>query len=295
MELDRLERLFSSEDPREVEKVYSFDRDTIVKWMKERPSPEFRVKEVEGDEEVVVVIPTADLKGDKAREASSVFSPLHVVLVESKGPLFNYSKSVNLGIMKAMERSPKWVVVSNDDVHGRDNVSKLLDGLSTSTKGMVMASPSFYHTYKVSLIEMKPYFLKGMNLIGKIGRLPPAEVYSYLAMRYGGRLGVKTLTVIDSMLGPMKRIAGEVKDSLVNVGSFMVLNRRVINGNVLDETFVNGYEDVYLSMKMRDDCEVIDFKIDEERGASLGFGKLRFFKSFVNEVYLNSLLWTKTS
>jgi len=292
MELDRIEKLFSSDDPKEVEKVYTFDREEILTWMKNRPSPEFKVKEIEGKEgEVVVVIPTADSSGAKAREASSVFFPLHVILVESKGPLFNYSKSVNLGIMKAMESSPKWVVVSNDDIHRKDGASKLLDCLSTSTKGMVMASPSSYHTYKVSLIEMKPYFLRGMNLIGKVAKLPPAEVYSYLAMRYGKRLGVKTMTVIDSMLGPMKRMAGEVRDSIINAGSFMILNRRVIRGKVLDETFVNGYEDVYLSMKMRDDYEVIDFKVEEDRGASLGFGKLRFYKSFVNEVYLNYLLW----
>ncbi len=57
----------------------------------------------------------------------------------------------------------------------------------------------------------------------------------------------------------------------------MVLNRRVINGKVFDETFINGYEDV--SMKMRNDMEIVNFRIDEERGASLGFGKLRFYRS----------------
>ena len=35
---------------------------------------------------------------------------------------------------------------------------------------------------------------------------------------------------------------------------------------------------------------VIKYKIDEERGASLGFGEARFVRTFVNEIYLNYLL-----
>lgn len=43
-------------------------------------------------------------------------------------------------------------------------------------------------------------------------------------------------------------------------------------------------------MKMREDLEIIKFRINEDRGSSLGFNKIRFLKLFVNEVYMNYLL-----
>jgi GT2 family glycosyltransferase len=290
MEFHMIEDMFSSEDPSIVEKIYSLDRNTIIEWMRKRDTAPMKVWQT-GNDDIAVVVPTADVKSARAKEVMRIFSGAKIVMVESKGRFFNYARSVNKGVSVALESSPRWVVISNDDVHGVDDFKKLKDELSTSSKGMVLAKPSRYHSYKVSLIEVKPYFLKGMNFIGKLMKIPPAEVYSYLQMKYGAKLGVKTLTIIDSMIGLMRNFAGEVKDSFVNAGSFMVLNRRAINGKVFDETFINGYEDVYLSMKMRNDIEIVNFRIKEERGASLGFGKLRFYRLFVNEVYFNYLLW----
>ncbi len=288
---ESLEELFSSNEPELVERVYSLGRDKIISWMRRRKRAKIEFSETEGDAEVVVVVPTANARGCRAREVVEVFNPLRVIFVESNGPLFNYAMSVNAGVSRALNYSPKWIVISNDDVHGRDPAKKLLDELSTTDKGLVMASSSSYHTYPVSLIEVRPYFLKGMKFIGKALRLPPAEVYADLTLRYGKALGIRTLTVINSMLGPLKKVAGEVKMEVINAGSFMVVNRRVANEKLLDETFINGYEDVLFSMKMKDDFEVIQFDIDEERGGSLGFGKMRFLKAYVNEVYLNYLLW----
>ncbi|TRM88316.1 hypothetical protein DJ529_05570, partial [Sulfolobus sp. C3] len=119
---------------------------------------------------------------------------------------------------------------------------------------------------------------------------PPAEVYGYLLNKYGENLKIKHVVLINSMVGPFIKLSGEIIDSFLNAGSFLILNRRVINGKVFDETFINGYEDVYLSMKMREDLEIIKFRINEDRGSSLGFNKIRFLKLFVNEVYMNYLL-----
>jgi hypothetical protein len=76
--------------------------------------------------------------------------------------------------------------------------------------------------------------------------------------------------MVDSMVDPFIKFAGLVEDSFLNAGSFMALNRRVIDGKVFDETFINGYEDVHLSMRLRDDANVVNFRIRQERGPSLG-------------------------
>ncbi|TRM84012.1 hypothetical protein DJ522_05520 [Sulfolobus sp. F3] len=273
-----------------MERVYQFDRDSIIKWMKNRPSAEIKVIKDNTENDVVVVIPTMDVNSGRARQAKSIFSPLPIVFVESRGKFFNYARSVNLGVLKAIESHPKWVVISNDDMHKVDNATKLIDELSTATKGMVLASPSSYHTYRVSIVKPISDFVRVMHIIGKIFHLPPAEVYGYLLNKYGENLKIKHVVLINSMVGPFIKLSGEIIDSFLNAGSFLILNRRVINGKVFDETFINGYEDVYLSMKMREDLEIIKFRINEDRGSSLGFNKIRFLKLFVNEVYMNYLL-----
>ncbi len=287
-----IETYYSSEDPRKIERVYQFSRDSIIAWMKNRPSAEIKVIKDNTENDVVVVIPTINVNSERAKEAKSVFSPLPVIFVESSGNFFNYARSVNLGILKAMESYPKWVIISNDDVHKVDNTTKLIDELSTATKGMVLASPSSYHTYRVSIVRPNSNFVKVMHVIGKIFRLPPAEVYGYLINKYAVNLKIKHVVLINSMVGPFMKFSGEIVDSFINAGSFLILNRRAINGKVFDETFINGYEDVYLSMKMRNDLEIINYRINEDRGGSLGFNKIRFLRLFVNEVYMNYILKT---
>ncbi|MEM3860085.1 MAG: hypothetical protein QW478_11905 [Candidatus Micrarchaeaceae archaeon] len=83
--------------------------------MKERPKGRAEIIEVEGDKEIIVVIPTADFNGKYAKECrENIFKGLHIIFVESgfpKDPYFNYAHNCNVGIKKAMEYNPKWIVV----------------------------------------------------------------------------------------------------------------------------------------------------------------------------------------
>ncbi|ABP95241.1 MULTISPECIES: hypothetical protein [Metallosphaera] len=281
---EEIERLFRG-SPEDVKTIYSrFSREDIIKWMRERPSADMRFVEVEGDKEVIVVVPTANASGELARRTRSHFAGLHLVFVESNGPLFNYARSVNAGVNLGLSYDPKWVVISNDDLTRVEGVSKLKDQLSTvSNADLVMASPSSYHTYPVLLMEPKSWFIKGMGVFGKMFRMPPAKVYGEL-LAFREKLGIRYVTMIESMVGPMAKVAGK-SIRVLNAGSFAVIRPR---RSPLDETFINSHEDLVLSMTSR--YTVIKYKIDEERGASLGFGEARFVRTFVNEIYLNYLL-----
>ncbi|WP_062512037.1 hypothetical protein [Sulfolobus acidocaldarius] len=273
------------------ERVYEIgDRERILKWMASRPRAKTEIKVIGGkDSEVVVVIPTANFER-VSRELRKIYSDLTLVFVLSSGPYFNYATSVNHGIQFALkEFHPKWIVVSNDDVLEAENPSKLVEELSTTDRSLVFAKPSSYHTYKVSIIKFNRSYLKVMKNICKIFRIPPAEVYGSLTLKYGEKLRISKLTVIDSML-KAKKFAGEVVKEVVNGGSFMVINRRIVSDKVFDETFINGYEDVFLSLKHEKDTEIIDYQLREKRGMSLGFDKIRFVRLYVNEVYFNYLM-----
>src|SRR5579859_4724274 len=74
-----------------------------------------------GRDDVAVVVPTASHTGpvfpgfvDSLHR--SMDPPPTMIVVESAGPGFNFSRSINAGIGAALARSPKWVILSNDDI-----------------------------------------------------------------------------------------------------------------------------------------------------------------------------------
>jgi len=287
MDETEIERRFTSGSLQDIVSIYAeATQEDIVRWMKNRKTAEIKIHEIEGDSEVVVVIPTANVKSELARKVAKIYKGLHIIFVESNGQYFNYARSVNYGVKHSLSLLPKWVVISNDDVTFIEDVKKLKDELSTVSTNteLVMASASNYHTYPVVLVKPNEYFIQGMKFIGKMFRLPAAEVYGEV-LKYRERLGVEVVTMIKSMVGPMLKFAGEVKGEFINAGSFMIVKPKE---KIMDETFINSHEDLYLSMTSR--YEIIDYDVKEMRGASLGFGKIRFARTFVNEIYLNYLM-----
>lgn len=282
---EEIEKLYNG-SLKEIISIYEkFERDDIISWMKERPSADMRIYEVEGDKDVVVVIPTANVKSELARKVMELYKGLHIVFVESNGQYFNYARSVNYGIEWAEKNySPDRIVISNDDVTKADSVDKLRDELSTTSKDLVMASKSTYHTYEILLVNPYTEFLKGMRIFGKAFNFAPAEIYGELLLSFKEKFNINAVTLIKNMLGPMWRFSGNIKRIATNAGSFAIIKK----GIRLNDIFINSHEDVVLSLTH--DFEIINYKIKEMRGASLGFNKTRFAKMFVNEIYFNYLL-----
>ncbi|ARM75588.1 glycosyltransferase family 2 protein [Acidianus manzaensis] len=283
MNSEEIEKLYRG-SIKELYTLYSkASKDDILNWMNSRPSAEMKFVEVEGDKEIVVVIPTANAFGEFASHVKKLYKGLQIIFVESNGPLFNYARSVNAGIKEAIKYKPRWIVISNDDIIRIESIEKLKDELSTvSNVELVMASKSDYHTYNVLIINPKDWFIKGMRAFGKIANLAPAKVYGEI-LKYRGKLGVKYITIIQKMV-PFSKYIGKGIVTL-NCGSFAIVKPKE---NLMDPTFINSHEDLLLSLSYKH--EIINFKLKEKKGASLGFGELRFAKIFVNEIYFNYLI-----
>ena len=104
----------------------------LIKWMKERPKGNCKIREIDGYKEIIIVIPTVDTDAKFARNCQeSIFKGLHIIFMESghNNFYFNFAHNCNLGLRKAMECNPKWVVVSNNDMYKIDAVSVLIDNL----------------------------------------------------------------------------------------------------------------------------------------------------------------------
>ena len=175
--VDYRNNYFTSDDPRKIIEFYnSFEnRDQLIQWMKERPKGVATIHEVEGDRDIIVVIPTADFNGNFAKECrNNIFKGLHMVFVESAeipDPYFNGAHNVNIGIKKAMEYNPKWIVFSGDDMVKVDDNAVLkrgLNNLDNEKIGLVYAyPPSDYHSLKNAVV--KPRLIRSIIHIGLQG------------------------------------------------------------------------------------------------------------------------------
>ena len=119
--VDYRNNYFTSDDPNKIIEFYnSFgNRDQLIQWMRERPKGVANIHEVDGDKEIIVVIPTADFNGKYAKECrENIFKGLHMVFVESGGRVdfyFNFAHNCNVGLKKAMDYNPKYIIFTADD------------------------------------------------------------------------------------------------------------------------------------------------------------------------------------
>lgn len=266
------DRLFNSSDQRDIPKFYdSFsDKEAIIEWMKERPKGRSEIIEVDGDKDIIVVIPTQDFNGKYAKECrNSIFKGLHLIFVESgfpSDPYFNYSHNCNLGIKKAMEYDPKWVVISNDDMYKVDDVQTLktkLHRLNSKDVGYVFVSRAAYHS-TIAFVS-KRTLLRSLLLFIR-GSLERKE------LRLEKKFGINL--VVGSSNFPYSIIYSH-KSKLRYMGAFSILSHRLIrtlNGTVFDETFISGAEDLDLSLRLRNSSEFVSAEIDYKIGSFVGKG-----------------------
>ncbi|NON61661.1 hypothetical protein [Acidianus sp. RZ1] len=139
-----IDELFLSSDPSTVYKFFdSFQSaEELIKWMRSRPKADVNIKVERGKyEDIVVVIPTADINGHYAKEIRKIYEGLTLVFVESRGKYFNFAHSVNEGVKEAMSLSPSWVIISNDDMIGVDSSEKLVSELKRVQEYDVIFTP----------------------------------------------------------------------------------------------------------------------------------------------------------
>ena len=292
--IDYRNNYFMSSDPNKIVEFYNGfeNRDQLINWMTERAKGIANIHEVDGEKNIIVVIPTANFSGKYAIECKeNIFKGLHLIFVES-GEIpdfyFNYAHNCNIGIRKAMEYNPKWIIVSNDDMKKIDDVTILkreLLSLDSSTfdavfvrtenklpkKGKI-ARPNFF--YKFTQILRFKYFSKERKEIREkfhIFYLPvPLSTVAYKYLFTGG----KTMLVF--------------KDLIILSLNF-VKNEDCI---VFDETFINDSEDNDLAIRLRNRGKTtsINYSIKSIGAISLGISVNRLLRSLASEAYLNDKL-----
>jgi len=296
--VDYRNNLFTSNDPKKIMEFYDgFDnRDQLIQWMRERPKGVSYIHEVEGDKDIIVVIPTADFNGKYAGECrDNIFKGLHMVFVESGigNFYFNYAHNCNVGIKRAMAYNPKWVVVSNDDMYKIDDstvLRKQLESIDHSKVKTVFTSSSNYHSRPMLIASPRVIYNILLALFSIPSRKWRIQKQTYdLLTKYNYKvfypIGDYQYSSLDE--NGMRWFASNLLDRLCFKGIHRFINSlsfgiysgvyiKKMHGMLLEETYINEMEDtdisVRLSREMNNETAFIKFKIGECIGSSIGNG-----------------------
>jgi hypothetical protein len=281
--------------------------------MKERPKVVATVHEVEGDKEIIVVIPTADFDGKYAKECrENIFKGLHIVFVESGGRgdfYFNIAHNVNVGIRKAMEYNPKWIVMSNDDMEKIDDVEllrKQLETIDNKQVDVIYSTPSYgYHSTPVKLI-----FPNRVGMFIYTRRMFKDQYNSISSLVKKLKLNL-IFTPIDTSNGESPKITKKdwiginvltkflfhrTRIRFVQLGAFGIFSRNFVfktGGIVFDENFINSCEDMGLSYRILTEGRFtakIRYNIKPMVGTTMGNNMNRDLRAIISRFYLYSIV-----
>lgn len=134
-----------------------------------------KIEVIEGNEKIVVVVPTASIESQTAKrflrsiELNVPFPTL--VFVESSGDEFHFSKSINEGIRQGFLFEPDYVLLSNDDVYAKSPnwIYRLIDNFGQtpeigyvvphlvrtdgSNADPLIHMPSYWNAYFILLVN----------------------------------------------------------------------------------------------------------------------------------------------
>jgi len=282
-ELDELNRLFTSKNVGDIIKFYDrFENaNQLVEWMKKRPSAPMKIYEVEGDKDIVIVIPTADHNGEYAKNcANEIFKGQQIVFVESNGPFFNYSRSCNFGLDKALKYEPKWIIISNDDIIQADKIFELktfLSNLNYNQQFLILPDNNRWNTF--SLRKMSTLYNLFESLKGY-------SDYIQLLERFGCHYNPFSFSSKFSIKQKLRQITIKffTKEILTMKfsGDFMIFNMNAI------KLITNKYNEFYIKVKLLNiNIFQSNYKINALVSGTLGKGIAKSYKGIVGSSYFN--------
>lgn len=302
-----LDELFFSRDLSSIYKFFDAfqNAEQLVKWMKERPKANVNIEVEKGNhEDIVVVIPTADVNGHYAKEIRKVFKGLTIVFVESKGTFFNFAHSVNEGVKEALTLSPSFIIISNDDMIGEDGPNVLITELrKVKDYDVIFTQESTYHSIPVYICKFRRGIYTLLTYYAKFVYGSPIDIKYKLSLRRKLRIDFEIFGKIienKSKSNFIKYIDIESKllcnktARIINGGSFMIFNTDFVSRlpYLMDETYINTFEDVDLYFRIftqyKPKMKRINFQIKDIISGSLGRDEVRGYKrALMNQTYFN--------
>jgi len=294
--VDYKNNYFISSNPKDIIHFYEGfeNREELIDWMRERPKGSYEIKEVAGEKDIILVIPTTDFEGEHAKICrEEIFKGLHIIFVVSgKGNnYFNYAHNCNLGIKKAMGYNPKWIILSNDDMYKVDAVDVLINELKNTDNSKIMMC-------YVKLIEATKRVAKQQGIIGsnfRIIRILLSYVIPDLRKKIliEKKLKIFYARYLNNFVNRLyiKKLFYFYGFGPIGIFSSYFIKQRP-NFKLFDETFINASEDVELSietsqMVSEGKVNFLNYRIGAFHGSSLGRTIARGFRDESSAAYFN--------
>lgn len=263
------DKLYYSHDPKEILTFYhTFNNvEELVQWLKNRPDADKSIYEIQGNTEIVFVVPTANAKGEHAKYINKIFHNYHRIFVESKGKYFNFAKSVNAGIKEAIKYDPVYIVVSNDDIIV-NNPEELTKEILSKDNKEITAMIAGEGKYNLSLLRIHRIPLNLLSLFKKL-KLDNFEDF-YIIFSILKRFN--SMYYLHMGNNPFryeltKYILGEELVRINNLGDwghFMIISSFYVKKKdnlLLDPNYINGVEDNDLLLEIvRNNGRIIRLK-----------------------------------
>lgn len=291
--MDFLNSLYNGSTISDFYRFYSSfsNHEELIDWMEKRPKGNPRPVTINGNKDIVVIIPTMNINSKFAENCrKDIYKGLQMIFVESgHDEFFNYSHSLNIGYKEALKYDPKWIIFSNDDMYSIDKSIKLTKQLHlldhNKTDVVYTDPPGDYHSYLVKIGESSIYRELSYNFSKNLKeKLKMEHIFKkQLLLKY---------QAIEAKFPFGILIKG--KTQIFNIGSFSIFSNNFIIkflGDLFDENYINGYEDLDLSIRLNKltmKKAFINYRIGDLRGMSLGkFTSDRTYRSLVNISYFN--------
>lgn len=259
-------------------------------------------KNFSGSKEVIVVTACSSVNDKITREFVDGMGAFPMIVAESGGELFNFSVSMNAAIKEALSYSPKYVIISNNDLTPLANSELLLQEIRNKgnfrfgiprvmVDGKHISSiQSVFHENR--MMQVLPYFFRYftpsyflyINLRYSLKQIPFYNehfITKYYIVR-NGTMAYKISNAFAPILG--KKII-----DICNLQPISIVESSLLEQEIFDETFVNGGEDTDLSIRfaIRNVKPVfLEFPFRNIGGASLGNDEGRLYRNTIPEILI---------
>lgn len=288
-----LNDLYVSGNPDDVIEFYkNFDsREGLIKWMAERPGGRASIHDVDGNDNLVFVVTTADYQGKSAIECrESVFKGHRTIFVESGGrndKFFNLPRNINIGLKYAIKHRPDWIIYSNDDVYKIDDLKMLENGLSNFDQNKLKTVVLYHENPKNELM----YDIVEPNKIRDF-------LYRTASGAYAQKLSLQRKFSVKYTYRPREGLP-YYKFLYRRAKSFRMTSNMFVfslsyveenDGTIFDENYLNGMVDVDISLRIaqnKGDYGVLKFRLGNKGGSTLGASFARELRDISSWSYFN--------
>ncbi len=300
--IDLLNSIFVSDKCEDILEFYELfnTREELIQWLKKRPKGQVTIHEIDGEKDIIVVIPTKDFYGKFAKECREhIFNGFHMIFVESgPDPYFTYAYSSNVGIKKALEYNPKWIIVTNDDILSSDTSEKLKEEIlkdENKTKWLLLPKNSNQSGKLYSIVEFNIFGRLISRILLHIRNLVLKYINrNFLTIRYLNDKFRNNYFIRPVKKNDFLRILFKEIYRYYNFEAFAIFSADYIMRKfpIFDETFINAHCDQFASMdkNLQNHIGWINYNVNGIGGVSLGYNLQRRLRSIAATSYLNYLI-----